>query len=127
MSTEEMEKSRWQSFFDAFSRQHEGWLVTLEVFDEAIGAQPEAREIIFEGISVSSQNGEPESIAINLGKKPDEHITHSIANPARVWVQQTSGGANEALEIEAADGTRTLLRIRAPMLPEMVDGVVLEK
>ncbi len=127
MPTAEIEKRNWLAFFDGFSRQHEGWLVTLEVFDQAIGAQPEARDLTFEGISVSAGNDAPESIAINLGKEPEDHVTHAIANPARVWLQQSSAGANEALEIEAADGARTLLRISSPMLPEMVDGVVLEK
>jgi hypothetical protein len=39
---------------------------------------------------------------------------------------QTSEGANAALEIESADETKTLLRFRSALLPEFVDGVVLE-
>ncbi len=35
-------------------------------------------------------------------------------------------GAHEASQVEAADGTATLLRFRSAVLPEMVDGVVPE-
>jgi hypothetical protein len=31
-----------------------------------------------------------------------------------------------ALQIESSDGTTTLVRLRSAMLPEMVDGIVLE-
>ena len=30
METQEVARSDWSSFFGAFSRQHESWLVTLE-------------------------------------------------------------------------------------------------
>jgi hypothetical protein len=50
----------------------------------------------------------------------------AIPEPAHVWVQQTTEGANAALEIEANDGTQTLLRFRSALPSEMVDGVVLD-
>jgi hypothetical protein len=42
-----------------------------------------------------------------------EHLTHMVNKPTRVWVQQSAGNTDEALEIESADGTRTLVRFPA--------------
>ncbi len=126
MATQEISHDEWTTFLDRFSRQHEGWLVTLEVFAPDIGAQAEARELPFEGISAAAKDSEPKTIAISVGKTPQDHVTHTITEPTRVWLEQTSEGANAALEIESADGAKTLLRFRSALPPEMVDGVVLE-
>ena len=124
MPTQEIPRDEWNNFFDVFSRQHEGWLATLEVFGPDIGAQEEAHELPLEGISIASGNNGTEAIAIHLGKTPEDHVTHTIAEPEHVWLEQTSGGANAALEIESENETKTLLRFRSALLPEMVDGVV---
>jgi hypothetical protein len=123
MPTQEIPREDWNNFFDAFSREHEGWLATLEVFAPDIGAQEEARELPLEGISVASGN-EADAIAINLGKTPEDHVTHTVTKPEHVWLDQTSEGAKAALEIESGDDTKTLLRFRSALRPEMLDGVV---
>jgi uncharacterized protein DUF5335 len=126
MPTQEIPREEWRAFLDRFSRQHEGWLATLEVFDPDMGAQEEAHELPLEGISITSKDGESPQVAISLGKTSEDHVTHTIADPTRVWLEQTPAGANAALEIESADGTKTLLRFRSALPPEMVDGVVFE-
>jgi hypothetical protein len=127
MPTQEIPREEWTAFLDRFSRQHEGWLATLEVLGTDIGAQQEARDLPLEGISATSRDGAPETIAISLGKTPEDHVTHTVTKPTRVWLEQTSEGANAALEIESADEVKTLLRFRTTLPSAMVDGVVLEK
>ena len=39
----EIPRDEWAGFLDSFSRQHEGWLVRLEVPGAEIGAQVEAQ------------------------------------------------------------------------------------
>src|SRR5204862_7927674 len=126
MTTKEIPRPEWNSFFDSFSRQHEGWLATLEVFDPDVGAQEEAHDLPLEGVSVASEADKSKSIAINMGKTAEDHISHTITKPQRVWLERTDDGADAALEIESVDEARTLLRFRSPMLPEFVDGVVAE-
>lgn len=126
MPTREIPRQEWNNFFDSFSRQHEGWLATLEIFGLEIGAQQEARELPFEGVTIASGTNEPEAIAISIGKSPEAHLNHMIVKPAHVWLEQTDEGANAALEIESEDETKTLLRFRSPVSSEFVDGVVLE-
>lgn len=123
MSTREVTRNEWTKFFDAFSKQHEGWIASLEILGDQIGAQAEAVELPFEGISVSSED-EPQSLVINLGRTAEDHVSHTIERPRHVWLRQTEEGANDALEIVEEGNQKTLLRFRTPMLPELVDGIV---
>jgi hypothetical protein len=127
MPTQEIPREKWTKFLDTFSRQHEGWLVTLEVLAADIGAQQEASNLPLEGITATSTDDESQSIAINVGKTSEDHVTHTITEPTRIWLEQTSEGANAALEIESADDVKTLLRFRSALPADMVDGVVLDK
>jgi hypothetical protein len=127
MATKEIPREEWTRFLDTFSLQHEGWLVSLEVLAADIGAQQEASNLPLEGITATTPDDESQSIAINLGKSPEDHVTHTITEPTRIWLEQTSEGANAALEIESADEVKTLLRFRSALPADMVDGVVLEK
>ncbi len=124
MATREIPRSEWRSFFEVFSRQHEGWLATLEVFGQEVDAQQKPGESPFERISLTSVVGESEAIAINLGKSPEDHVKHTVIEPTHVWLAQTPEGANAGLEIESADETTTVIRFRSAVLPEFVDGIV---
>jgi hypothetical protein len=126
MPTQEIPRDEWTTFLDTFSRQHEGWLSTLEILGTDIGAQQEVLNLPLEGISVSRENV-PETIAISLGNDAEDHVTHTVTKPTRIWLEQTSEGANAALEIESEDEVKTLLRFRSALPADMVDGVVLEK
>jgi hypothetical protein len=124
MPTQEIPREEWQGFFEVFSRQHEGWLATLELLGSDIGAQEEAHELPLEGLSLDSGGNESEAIVISLGRTRRDHVTHTIKQPEHVWLEQTAEGANAALEIESSDESKALLRFRSPLLPEFVDGVV---
>jgi hypothetical protein len=127
MQTEEISRNEWRTFFDTFSRRHQGWLATVEVLGSDIGAQEVVHELPLAGVSLSSGGDETEAISIDLGATPDEHVSHVISEPTAVWLEQSEEGANAALEIEVADGTKTLVRFRSPMPAECVDGVVLDQ
>ena len=123
MSTREVTRNEWTDFFDVFSKQHEGWIASLEILGDQVGAQTEAIELPFEGISVSTED-EPQSLVINLGRTADDHVSHTVERPQHVWLRQTEEGANDSLEIVEEGNQKTLLRFRSPMLPELVDGIV---
>lgn len=124
MRTREISRSEWPEFFERFSRQHEGWLVTLEILGFQIGAQIEERELALEGIVAEWDEVKGDEIAIMIGAKPDDHITHNISRVTQVSLEQTDEGADVALAIKSADGVTALMRFRSAMLPDMVDGVV---
>ena len=52
------------------------------------------------------------------------HITPAVRGVTRVTVERTVEGADAALPVDSADGTRTVLRFRTPGWPETVDGLV---
>jgi hypothetical protein len=41
-----------------------------------------------------------------------------------IYLERTDDGADVALRIDSADGSATILRFRAAVLPEAVDGIV---
>lgn len=124
MATREIPRDEWVEFCDGFSRQHEGWIGTIEVFGPEIGAQFEARDLPFAGITAELKEGGEDVITITTLEQPERHVTHTIVSPKKVWLEEAEDGAHEALNVEASDGTATLLRFRSAVLPEMVDGVV---
>ena len=124
MKTKEIPKNEWPKFLENFSRKHEGWSVTLEIFGTELGAQVQERELALAGIVDEWDEIHGDRIAIMVGEKPDDHMTHSIGHPTQVSLEQTAGGADVALAIKSADGVTALLRFLSPMFPEMVDGLV---
>ena len=127
MKTKEIPRKEWREFFDSFSRQHEGWLATLEILGSEIGAQVEERELAFEGVVDEWNEAQGNEILIMFGAKPDDHITHNISRPAQVNLEQTDEGADAALAIKSEDGITTLLRFRSPILTEMVDALMAQR
>ena len=124
MQTQEIPREQWNRFFDSFSQQHQGWLATLELFSPELGAQEEAHELPFEGISLSAESAQTESIVISLAQTTREHVSHKIDQPRHVWLLQTPKGADASLEIEADDSAKTLLSFRSPVRPEFIDDVM---
>jgi hypothetical protein len=122
MTTRDIPKAEWAAFLDSFSRQHQGWLSTIEVLGSEIGAQVQVREQPLAGVTAEVSDDRA-SISILIGKDVDVHVTHSIREVAHVRLKE-SHGAHEALQIETPDGVTTLLTFRSKIPPELVDGVV---
>lgn len=119
MSNQEIRRTEWREFFDEFSRAHERWLATVEVFGD-LGAQTVAAELPLVGI-VADEPSHGGAVSIVLGRG-DETLTHTVARPARVDVERTEEGAEAAVEIESAGGEKTLLRFRSALPPDEIDG-----
>ena len=124
MQTVEIPREAWAQRLNEFTAIHEGWLVSLDVLGSTIGgAQSEIRDLPLLSVATDSADHE-DAIAISAGRSAHEHITHRVYAPTRVQLERREDGADVALQIESADGTRTILRFRAAALPETVDGVV---
>ena len=106
--TREIPRDAWDSFFSRFSRDHESQPVAVEVMGREIGAQVEGRSLLLSGISPADHDGE--SLALMFDSVNGEHLTHMVNKPTHVWVQQAPDTTDEALAIESADGTKTLVR-----------------
>lgn len=113
---QEVPREEWSSFFEGFSRRHQGWLITLEVFEGDIVSRTPLKETPLVEIKPGLN-----SISV-LTDDPLE--TYCIAAPVRVRQDQTERGADRFLEIESANRQTSRLSFRSVMLPELVDGII---
>ena len=122
MPTTQIQQNDWVTFFDSFSNRHRGWLVTLEIMDPDIGDQTEARDLPLVGITAELSDRGPDQIEIVVGTESDKHVSNTIVEPSEVWLKSNEEGADEVLEIKGENET-ALLRFRASIRPELVDGL----
>ena len=110
MHTTEIPRRVWTNRLDEFSRAHEGWPVSLDVLAESIGAQSEFRQLSFAGVTAEPSDGG--TIAITAAVPCGGFLTHTIHSPVHVFIEEDDAGADAALEIESADGTKAILQFR---------------
>jgi Family of unknown function (DUF5335) len=115
----EVDRDQWAAFFRDFSERNQSRATRLETFGD-LGAQEEERNLPLNGISVGENGTDAPRIEIMLGgASPDDgrHLTHTIARAVHVFPKTAADGTDEALEIEDANGVKTLLRFES--LPEL--------
>jgi hypothetical protein len=107
-TTTEIPREGWNKFFTRFNHDHEMQLVAVEVLGREIGAQTEGRSLLLGGISAADERSE--SLVMMFDSLDGEHVTHMVNKPVHVWIQRAPDNSDEALQIESADGTKTLVR-----------------
>ena len=117
--TFEIPRRQWIDRLDEFSRVHEGWPVALDILEGSIGAQREFGLLSLAG--VTAEPSEHGRISITAVLPSGGFLTHTVDAPVHVFLEQTDAGHDAALEIEAADGTTTILQFR---IGPPVDGLV---
>ena len=111
----------WPAFFDSFSRQHQGWLVTLaEMPNPSADPLVSAVDMPLEGCAVEPDR---RTISIAIGHEPDRHLVHLIDTPIKVEVEESADGEHEGLQIQRREGTVTRLTFTHAARPQEVDGV----
>jgi len=123
MQTIEIPREDWGHRLNEFTTIHEGWLISLDIMGAELGVQPEIVNLPLLGVSVDRVNHDG-TIAVSVARSRSEHFTHIIEGVTRIYLERTDDGADAALQIESADGTKAILRFRATALPETVDGLV---
>src|SRR5262249_2348694 len=111
MSTREIPQAKWIKFFDDFSKQHEGWIVTMEVLSSDLGDQEEVNGLPLVGISADLKDRE-NRIEIIAGGRIDADVTRIIDSPKRIWFKQPEVVGDEAIDVESEDGTKTLVTFK---------------
>ncbi|HYZ86452.1 MAG TPA: DUF5335 family protein [Bryobacteraceae bacterium] len=107
MANQEIPREQWRPVLDNFSKRHQGWITTVEVVGD-IGDQHEADGRPLLGISADTKDRE-NYIEVMVGDRPDEHVTHIINSPKRLWLKPAGVLPHEAIEVESEDGTMTLV------------------
>lgn len=123
MKTQDVDRNDWESFMDEFSRQHDGWLASIEVGDGGGGRRVLADALPFLGISAEVGVGGRDYINIRVGRTDVQSITHRIASPQRVYFLHTEIGLHEGVQIESRDEGKTIVRFSSPAKPEELNGL----
>jgi hypothetical protein len=116
MAKRDVPRNQWRETLDSFSRQHEGWVVHVDVTDADGRTRAEADDLPLQGISTDS--GRNDRIDVMVGQQRDDHITHEIVDPVNVAIEQADGGADHALRIRSRDGSTTIVEFRSPRTEE---------
>lgn len=106
----EISHDHWSRFLDNFSKQHQGEDAQVEVTGtDSGGSQRLVRRMPLVGVTYSNKD-RPDLIEIILEQAPDgANLTHVIERPAHVWHE--ADGGQFRLQIEASDGSTTLLQV----------------
>src|SRR5438132_11367391 len=121
MPSQEIARQDWTRELDMFSREHDGWIVSVRVVDREGREQTEVRTLPLHGVSVDDP--QKAHVAISVGRNGQDQFTHEISQPVRIVVERTEAGADRGLSIRAADGSTTSVEFLSPMRPEEVDGL----
>ena len=108
MLSREIPREQSIRFFDDFSKQHEGWIVTWEVLGSDIGDQEKTKRLPLVGITTDVKGDKPR-IDVMVGGRLDAHVSQIIEAPKRVWFKEPEEVGHEAIEVESEDGKVTLV------------------
>ncbi len=110
----ELKKEDWGRFFDTLSKRRYEWLTEIEVVGENLGDQTLSKGLPLNGITVETV-GDRTSIEISVGESSGHHQTHTIIDSVRVAFLAGDDFRGDVVDIEEADGTKTLIRFTEPM------------
>lgn len=125
----EITRNHWQSFCDGYSRQHQGWVVKVDIYDPSVSKisryhskprlMPMAIDLAFRGIVFEDRGSRPE-LLINLGNGK-ELITHRLMQPTHIVILEAANGFHEGLLLHDRDGGVMQIRFREPANPVLLD------
>jgi hypothetical protein len=113
-ATRKIQPQQWIQFLDDFTRDNRGAHARLEVLGaDDIGRVVETEGRPLYGIAADTKDGE-NTVWIIFGATAEDHLTHGIRNAMAIWLRPPSGPAGAVFEVEAKDGTKTLLELGRP-------------
>jgi Family of unknown function (DUF5335) len=110
MTTREIPREQWRDELDQFSRRHEGCVARVSITTPDGRAHTEARDLPLQGVSADSPR--TDAIAITVGDRPDDHLTHEVKSPVGVTMEESAGGDDTGLRIRSADGSTVQIECR---------------
>ena len=116
MSTIEILRDKWVEFFQSFTSDHSGCMVTLGVKDRCNNRQGgaiEGCELPLRDI-LANLKGKENTVVIMMGGWGHDLLTHEIRTVSHIRLIQAKDVASSILNIEAANGRTTMLTVSAP-------------
>jgi len=113
MDTQRIKSEDWVEYFNQFSKDHLGWLTSVEVLDKQSGPQRVAENMPLQGISFDTSGTRACAIDISLGDDPSGHVNHVVDMALHIRRADSSDGCVD-LQIEPAQGPVTLIHLARP-------------
>ena len=110
----EIKKEDWADFFDTLSMRRFEWKTRVEILAGEMGDQILTDGLLLNGITVETR-ADNTTIDIAVGDKTNSHQTHNILNPAKIAFLESADTHGDVIDIEEADGTKTLITFIEPM------------
>ncbi len=114
--TDELPHDRWRAYFDDLSRGLVTTQATVEIDGPDLGAQVQAEGLVLSGISYDDRDD-----VLVIGLSPGgaaESLEHLVSSPQRISVEPSDATVPSTIEVEDAEGEKTLVRLQAaPTLP----------
>jgi hypothetical protein len=95
---------------DEFSREHEGWMVTLSVSGADRRSSTEMRHLPLVGVNMDSNDPADRRVVVMVGDETEDHLSHTIASAKAIRIDDDQ----QILEIESDNGSRTVLKWSSP-------------
>jgi hypothetical protein len=109
--TSELARDGWREYFDELSRTLATTRATVEIDGPDLGAQVQAEDLVLSGISYDDRD---DILVVGLSPGgPTESLEHFVSGPQRITVESSEGVLPSAIEVEDAEGLRTLVRLKA--------------
>ncbi len=114
--TDELPRDRWRTYFDDLSRGLASTQATVEIDGPDLGAQVQAEGLLLSGITYDDRDD-----VLVVGLSPGgatESLQHLVSSPQRIRVEPSDAILPSTIEVEDAEGERTLVRLQqSPALP----------
>jgi hypothetical protein len=101
---------RWREFFDVLTETCMGRALTIEVLGDRLGDQTLGDGLRLQGFSFNSRR--PDADLVIEGGNDDAVMVHYVRRPRAVWLAETELGDEADVQVESADRTFTLVRLR---------------
>jgi hypothetical protein len=119
-SPPEISSREWGTFFERFTRDHKGWLVSVEGPTDNEGALAGGKELPLEAVAMSLDGRSPAlSLTVNQPDVPHGHLMHAIEDVQWIGLQESQNGS-AILHVRSANGAVTVVRFRPVAVPERV-------
>jgi hypothetical protein len=112
--TLDIPRNQWVPALAEFTRENRGAHGRLEVLGaDDIPRVVEVENRPFDGISADTKDGE-DTVWIMFGATPDDRLNHSVQGVTAIRLRPAAPPTGSAVEIDANDGTQTLLLLSLP-------------
>lgn len=109
LSTREIPKSEWRSYFDDFSRDLDDLLATVEVDGVEVGAQIEADRLTLRGITYDDGD-DILVIGLDTSGETREDLERIIYSPLTIYLA-SGDGEETVFDVKDAEGNQTLVHL----------------